>query len=212
MADKRFAEFKFVLKADSTKAFVEGRFVSGGQRAMIADNTNAAITVQGLVGQYMRKSYLRPNVATGFYVGVGDPAFLDSSTAKYWRFVEQGSAEAWGAGRFTSLQLVGVFGATNIGGRAGPAYSLPQKTGRGAGGKFRPIPINPETGEARFGKTPLRPFSPRRETKPMGAYGYAYYNSRFTLDMFNASAKYINTVLGQNIIALGSGFSPPKPG
>lgn len=172
-----------------------GRFVAGGfQTEARAANKNLAYGALGYVARTIESNVKRPTVSSGrlisvtldrqnafaspFNAGVGNIDFLNRSNAKYWRFIEEGSAAAWGAGRFTSLQLVGFFGATLQGsGRAGPAYSLPNNTS--PRGVFHPV-TRRKNGIAYFrtkGDQPdirLRPFSPRHEVQGMHAYRAVY--------------------------------------
>src|SRR3954471_18716880 len=158
------SQMKFTMPAfDTSRAFVEGKFDSAGQKELAAENRRIATVTQAFVVRHIERGYRRPGVSTGrlarvtanpkntyataFQIGVGKPSYLDASQAKYWRTIEEGSAATWKKRSFLTLDLLGVFGATLSGRLAGPEFTLP---GRSAGGKFRPIRPNPETGEARF--------------------------------------------------------------
>lgn len=198
-----------VAPADTSRAFVEGKFTSAGQKELAAENRRIATVTQAYVVRYMTQNYRRPGVATGrlarvtampenvyataFVIGVGNPSHLDKSEAKYWRTIEEGSAATWKKRSFLSLDLLGVFGATINGRHAGPRYTLP---GQATGGKFRPVRPNPETGEARFGRVMLRPFHPRHEIAPLGAYVKAAEQGRFVESGIEAARRYLKTVLG----------------
>jgi hypothetical protein len=197
------SEMRFQVKTEASRARVEGRFTSA-QKELAAANKRIATTTLEYVVRYQRSQFKRPNVSTGrlqavtanyekntfasaFLVGVGKPSYLDQSQAKYWRTIEDGSAVTWKKRSFLTLDLLGVFGATYSGGRVGPRYTLP---GKSTGGKFLPIP------SGQFGNVSLRPFHPRHEIEPMGAYDYAYTQARFPEQGVQAARRYLDQVMG----------------
>jgi hypothetical protein len=219
------SQMVFKMKpADTSRAFEEGKFSSGGQRELAAENKRIAVVTQSFVVRYMEQNLKRPGVATGrlarvtanpdnvyassFVIGVGKPSYLDKSMAKYWRTIEEGSAVTWKKRSFLTLDLLGVFGATINGRYAGPRFTLP---GRTTGGKFRPVRPNPETGEARFGRVVLRPFHPRHEIEPMGAYTWAYAQGRFPEQGIAAARRYLDWLLNTGVgqVIAGKDFKPP---
>ena len=216
-------EFTVAFKTpfETGVAFTEGKFNSEGQKFLADKNKLLAEVVQSQVLLYMENhGFKRPAVSTGrlfrvtadpknryasaFRIGVGLPHFLDTSQAKYWRTIEEGSARAWKKRSFTSLELTGIFGATLAGWgakgpRGGPKFTLP---GGARGGKFIPIlGENPTFGRH---KVPLRTFSPRREIEAMDAYGWAFRQSNLHLESIHAARRYLNIVLGRSL-------SPSRP-
>jgi len=209
-------DFQVTFKTpfETKVAFTEGRFNSEGQKFLADKNKLLSEVVQFQVVAYMSNhGFKRKAVSTGrllrvtadpknryasaFRLGVGVPHYLDTSQAKYWRTIEEGSAQAWKKRPFTSLELTGIFGATLSGWgakgpRGGPKFTLP---GGATGGKFIPIlGKNPTFGR---NKIPLRAFSPRHQIEAMDAYGWAYRESNLHLESIRAARRYLNIVLGQ---------------
>lgn len=212
-----------IAGADWQRAFQEGRFESAGMRALAAENHRIAEVTQSYVTRFISNNLVRRGVSTGrllratadpknvyasaFYIGVGNPSFLDRSMAKYWRTIEEGSAATWKKRAFTSLELVGVFGETMAGRYAGPKFTLPNHSA--PRGKFRPVRPDSETGIATWGRIQLRSFSPRHEIAPMHAYRDAYQSGRFRQEGIAAARKYLDSVLGTDVVVAGTGFLPP---
>lgn len=189
--------FSFPLKgADPFQVRGElGRFISGPAQAEArAANQRIAESTIGFVARAMENQFKRPAVSTGnllratlhpkniyataFKVGIGDPDVLARQGAKYWRTIEEGTAATWKKRPFTSLELLGFFGATISGRHAGPTFTLP---GQATGGKFRPVvPREDEDGNLvghmrQGGRTiELRPFHPRHEVEGIHAYKQAF--------------------------------------
>ena len=203
------SQMQFHVKADlSDRPRIEGKLAQG-QKELAAENKRIAVVTQEFVVRHITSRYRRPLVSSGrlarvtampqnayasaYNIGVGKPTHLDKSIAKYWRTIEEGSAATWKKRSFLSLNLLGVFGATASGGLAGPKFTLP---GQGTGGTFLPIRPDPDTGTARFGNAVLRPFHPRHEIEPMGAYAAAYREAQFPENAVAAARKYLDEVLG----------------
>lgn len=112
-----------------------GRFLSMSDvRAEFrAANLHMARTVQSYVVENVASSIQRRNVSSGrlvavtaspenvevddFHFGVGVENFLNRSMAKYWRTIEEGSAEAWadtpgGRSSFVGMELKGFWGGS----------------------------------------------------------------------------------------------------
>lgn len=107
--------------------------------------------------------------------GVGMVGYLDSSQAKYWRTQEEGTARAWKRS-FIGDPLIGVWGGTIVGGKAGAPF-----TGAGANrsGKFRPFGRETRrriaSGMSKFGTPrPVRIARVTKEIDPMWAYRDAW--------------------------------------
>lgn len=191
--------FSFPLKgADFARAGRDdnGRFTVGSFQAEArAANTRIAQGTLAYVVRVLENNMRRPTVSSGrlarvtldpkntyadsFKVGIGNENFLDRSIAKYWRTIEEGTAATWHKRSFTSLELVGFFGATLLGGgHAGPAYSLPNNSS--PRGVFHPVTKRNKRGEAIFktkGGRPnivLRPFHPHADVPGMHAYRAAF--------------------------------------
>lgn len=213
MASRR-SEMKFFAPAkDTSRAFVEGKFDSNGQRTLAAENKRIAEVTQAFVVRHMEGGYRRPMVssgrlakvtanskniyATAFRIGVGDPSYLDSSTAKYWRTIEEGSKATWKKRSFLTLDLRGTFGATLVGDRGGPDFSTPAGKGPANGaGKF--VPSGPYWRSPVTGKSYRMPvFHPTHEIAPMGSYAAAVSESQFAEQGFAAARKYLISILNR---------------
>jgi hypothetical protein len=205
------SQLKFHVKADlSDRPRVEGKLAQG-QKELAAENKRIAFVTQEFVVKNIESKYKRPLVSTGrlaqvtalpgnayasaFYIGVGNPYFLDKSIAKYWRTIEEGSELTWHKRSFLTLDLRGTFGATLQGGRAGPGYSTPRGAGESDhGGKFLPTGKfwkHPETGK-RY-RMPV--FHPTHEIAPMRAYVLAFQEARFPESAIEAARTYLDEVL-----------------
>jgi hypothetical protein len=114
----------------------------------------------------------------GWFVGI--TPYLDSSIAKYWRTIEEGSAKVWSRPFTGELRtrdgkpLWGWFGASaSVSGArtlaVGP-YSAP---GKGSGGKFRPFYAEKPNGKRAFPKRE-RGLMITHEIAPMDAYRDAW--------------------------------------
>lgn len=201
-----------------------GQFTAGanqyGQAVAIAQD------IQGEVVQRMRGSFLRPGVSTGrlmratadpknryvpdgWHVAVGIPDFLDKSEAKYWRTIEEGSAEAWRRS-FIGMELHGRFGTQLTGewrtGNWGryPVAGAPWSRKGGSDGKFRPL----------GGWFAAHPVIVKHEIQPKYAYQQTFESARERFDHYGrgAGVMALNRVfregLGQRIVA-GPGWTPP---
>ena len=112
-----------------------GRFITMNDvRQQFRDaNRQMARSVQSYVVENVASSIQRRNVSTGrlvavtaspdnievddFHFGVGVEDFLNRSMAKYWRTIEEGSAEVWadvpgGRPSFVGMELRGIWGGS----------------------------------------------------------------------------------------------------
>jgi hypothetical protein len=113
----------------------QGRFMAMGEvrREFRAFNQRMARSIQADAVENLSASIQRRNVSSGrlvavtassenievddFHMGVGRTAFLDRSMAKYWRSIEEGSAQAWsetpgGRPGMIGMELTGLWGGS----------------------------------------------------------------------------------------------------
>jgi hypothetical protein len=109
----------------------KGRFTSAGLSAQRERNRRMAQQLQGRVASLIDDQIIWRTESTGRLVNnteapenatsdtwslaVGNPTFLNASTSKYWRTVEQGSAATW-KHPFIGTHLWGRFGKGGKGG------------------------------------------------------------------------------------------------
>ena len=226
--------------ADTSGAFVEGKFDSKGSGSWPLRTGGSPQSPKSHVGRYMKAGFGAPtspaagssaspptpkNIsATAFKIGVGKPSYLDKSQAKYWRTIEEGSAATWKKRSFLSLDLRGTFGATLIGGQAGPGFSTPgtfkaPEAGDSHGARGE---AGPENGTGKFlptgkywrspvtGKSYRMPvFHPGHEIAAMGAYAHAWAEAHMPEQAIRAARTFLDDVLAQGAGAALSGKSFP---
>ena len=178
-----------------------GRFTTF-QRELIPLNRALSVELQEQVAGYIEGNIKRPAVSTGRLVDatinpknrvddysnisrwavlVGRPQWLDESPAKYWRTIEEGSAEVYRGGRgMVGLEIgPGKWGESIVGmyanawgaqPLAGPPWT---KFGVNREGKLRPF--SKKIARAKG----LRPNTVKREIAPMNAYGTVWTTGRW---------------------------------
>lgn len=163
-----------------------GQYTSA-QAQQHAKNRELAFATQVEVAGEIKRKLKRPTVSTGRlvnvtldpknaasawnYVAVGNETFLDRSIAKYWRTIEEGSAQTWTKRSFRSLRLQGIWGTNldhwRVSGAGNAWVALGRPAGRGKAGKEMYHPF-------RFGPGANLPeFRPGREIEPQYAYARA---------------------------------------
>lgn len=136
-----------------------GRWKSAGAQMQAANTALAAQLADAMVAELNAPGVLRrPAVSTkrlelalkdernrvvnNTWFGVGIPAFLDQSQAKYWRAIEQGSTHFVGK-TLTGLWGRSLTGATKVSPWNPQGYPLAgepfSRTGASTGGRFRPM-------------------------------------------------------------------------
>lgn len=201
-----------------------GRFALGGaQGAMERRNRRLAETLQAQVVANITRGIRRKQVstnrlikatadrknifATPFGMGVGVENYLDKSQAMYWRTIEQGSAGLWKR-PFTSLELVGIWGANlgrwrsaPSGGRWVEGAAPYAKTMNVNGGeKFQPFRIG-----RGGGPSGLPVIRPTHDIRPMHAYRAAAERVKFRDQSIQTVREYLRRVL--DLPTLGGGAS-----
>lgn len=204
-----------------------GHFTTAQGQLFAASRENMVL-MQGEVLARIRNNTLRKAVSTGrllrvtadpknvvavrtaedqFTVGLGNVDFLNSSIAKYWRTIEEGSAATWTKRSFLSLPLQGIWGPNlgeyyrpsnpwvglgngdNVGSRGGEMYH-PFRIGRGGG------------------PSPLPVFRPKHEIRPQHAYRDVANNPNFQRANLLIHQRFINQILGPGFIHNPGGFYP----
>jgi hypothetical protein len=192
-----FITARFVDQTNPKLRDAQGRY-RNAQAELAAANERMAHQIQRLVVLNIAQRIKRPAVSSDRLVSVtadsrnispikgrsagwkegiavGIPSFLDQSTAKYWRTIEEGSESAWKKRKFTGMELPGLWGGsitglttTSWGSRAlaGPPITA---AGAATGGKFVPFGKK-RRAFAKHGKIPVV----QHEIQPQLAYGAAW--------------------------------------
>lgn len=191
-----------------------GRYTSA-QDQLYRQNKELAQTLQYQVARRMKNDLKRPGVSTGrlvrvtmdpknrvsdrFFMGVGNEAFLNTSIAKYWRTIEEGSAATWTKRSFTSLPLQGLWG-TNLSGFAqgpsGPWVTVAPPYGDGGRGQEMYQPFRVGRGG---GPSPLPVFTPKHEIEPQYAYRRVAESPDLNRRLLLQATQFWNRILGAGI-------------
>jgi len=189
----------------------KGLFRAGVQNGIQSWSRQAAKEMQLGVVENVQGSIIRRGVSTGRLLkvtadpknirsgpsgfNVGVPSFLDQSQAKYWRTLEEGSAEVWpryGKRPMIGRELKGLWGGTIIGMRGDRALAGAPITRFGVDRAGKLIPSN-KPGRGRSGII-------KKEITPQHAYLMAYRDQ----DPGRRGQVEVNRLLRQFLRGLGT--------